>query len=68
MMISGPAQRDDKMVKPFGDQLLAGPALADDEHGPVERRGTARALDRVEERQALADELICPLHVFRSEI
>ena len=55
-----PARR--QMVKPLGDQLLAGPALADDQHGPVERRGAARALDRVEERQALTDELIRPLH------
>ena len=55
-----PARR--QMVKALGDQLLAGAALADDQHRPVERRGAARALDRVEERQALPDELIRPLH------
>ena len=50
------------MVKTFGDQFLAGAALADDEHWPVQGRGAARALDRVEERQALTDELLRPLH------
>ena len=50
------------MVEPLGDQLLAGAALADHQHRAVERRGAARALDRVEEREALADELVCPLH------
>ena len=49
------------MVKPFRDQLLARAALADDEHGTVERRRTARPLDRVEEREALPDELFSPL-------
>ena len=38
-----------QMMQAFGDQLLAGAALADDEHRPVERRGAAGALDRVEE-------------------
>ena len=55
----GPARR--QMVETLGDQLLAGAALADHQHRPVERRGAARALDRVEEGQALADELVCPL-------
>ena len=50
-----------QMVEPLGDQLLAGAALADDQHRPVERRGAARPLDRVEERKALPDELIRPL-------
>ena len=50
------------MVKPFRDQLLAGSALADHEHGPVKRRGAARALDGVEKREALPDELFGPLH------
>ena len=62
MMISGPGPARRQMVQALGDQLLAGAALADDEHRAVERRGAARALDRVEERQALADELIRPLH------
>ena len=50
-------------MKTFGDQLLASPSFADDEHRPVERRGAARALDRIEKRKALADELVRPLHV-----
>jgi hypothetical protein len=54
-------------VKPLRDQLLAGSALADDEHRPVERRRTARALDRVEEGQALANELLAPFHVNSSK-
>ena len=49
-------------MKTFGNQLLARPALADDEHGPVERRRAAASLDRVEEGEALPDELIRPLH------
>ena len=51
-------------MQALGDQLLAGAALADYQHGPVERRGTTRALDGVEEREALADELLCPLQHF----
>jgi hypothetical protein len=54
------------MVKSFGNQLLASAALADDEHWPVERRGAAGALDRVEEGQALANELLAPFHVITS--
>src|SRR3954468_13441950 len=50
------------MVETLGDQLLAGAAFTHDQDRPVERRGAARALDRVEKRQALPDELICPLH------
>jgi hypothetical protein len=57
-----------KMVKPLRDQLLARAALADDEHGPVERRRSARALDRVEECEALPDELFGPLHTSFAEI
>ena len=49
-------------METFGNQLLAGSTLADDQHGPVERRGTARALNGVEEREALADELVCAFH------
>ena len=52
------------MVQPFGDQLLARPSLANDEHCPIQRRGAARALDRVEKRKALPNELFRPLHVF----
>src|SRR4051812_12070232 len=48
------------MVQALGDQFLAGAALPDHQHGPVERRRTARALDRVEERIALANELLGP--------
>jgi hypothetical protein len=50
------------MVKTFGDQLLTRPALADDEHRSVKRRSAARALDRIEKRKALANELLTPLH------
>ena len=57
---AGPARR--QMVQALGDQLLAGAALADHQDRPVERRGAARPLDRVEEGQALPDELIGPLH------
>ena len=53
---AGPSGR--QVVQTLGDQLLAGAALADHEHRSVERRGAARALDRVEEREALADELV----------
>jgi hypothetical protein len=49
------------MVQALRDQLLARSALADDEHRAVERRRTARPLDCVEERKALADELFRPL-------
>ena len=56
-----PARR--QMVKTLGDQFLAGSALADDEHRPIERCRSARALDCVEKRQALADELFRSLHV-----
>src|SRR5206468_7172313 len=52
-----------QMVKTFGDQFLAGAALPDDEHRPVQRRGAARPLDRVEKCQALADELFRSLHL-----
>src|SRR3954447_3827039 len=51
------------MVQTFGDQFLAGPALADDEHRPVQRRCPACALDCVEKREALADELFRSLHL-----
>src|SRR6185437_12057526 len=55
-----PARR--QMVETFGNQLLARSALADHEHRAVERCSTARALDCVEKRQALPDELVRPLH------
>ena len=55
-----PARR--QMMQPLGNQLLAGAALADYQHRPVERRGTARPLDRVEKGEALPDELIGPFH------
>jgi hypothetical protein len=50
-------------VETLGDQFLAGAPFPDDEHGAIERRGAAPALDRVEERQALADELLCSFHL-----
>jgi hypothetical protein len=50
------------VVETLGDELLPGTTFADHQHGPIERRGTARPLDRVEERKALSDELFCPLH------
>jgi hypothetical protein len=57
------------MVKTLRDQFLAGAALADDEHGTVEGRCTARALDCVEEGEALPDELVRALrHLTRSQI
>jgi hypothetical protein len=57
------------MVQALRDQLLTGAPLADDEHRAVEGRGTARPLDCVEEREALADELFRPLQgLSRSKI
>src|SRR4051794_26984567 len=50
------------MVQPLGDQLLAGAALTDDEHRPVERRGAARPLDRIEKGGGLADQLGVAIH------
>ena len=50
------------MVKALGNQLLARAALSDHKDGTIERRGAARPLDRVEEGQALTDELIGSLH------
>ena len=46
----------------LGDQFLARTAFTDHKDRTIEGRGTARPLDRVEERQALTDELIGPLH------
>src|SRR5690348_14355725 len=50
------------MVETFGDQFLARAALADHEHRAVQRRSPARALDGIEERQALADKLVRAFH------
>jgi hypothetical protein len=50
------------MVQPFGDQLLARPALTDHKDRTIERRGAAGAFDRVEKGQARADEIVGPLH------
>ncbi len=50
-----PAAR--QVVETLGDQFLAGAAFADHQHRTIERRGTARALDGVEKRNALADEI-----------
>ena len=49
-------------MEALGDQLLAGAALADHQHRPVERRGAARPLDRVEEGGGLADQLGVAFH------
>jgi hypothetical protein len=51
------------VVEALGDELLAGPALANDQHRPVERGGTAGALDCVENGVALADESFSTFHV-----
>jgi hypothetical protein len=59
---AGPARR--QMMEPLGDQLLAGAAFADYQDRAIERRGAAGALDRVEKRKALPDELVRPLHRF----
>ena len=50
------------MVEPLGDQFLAGSALVDYQSRAIERRGTARPLDRIEEGEALADDLIGSFH------
>jgi hypothetical protein len=52
-------------MKPFGHQLLAGPALADHQHRSVERGGAAGALDRVEERSRLTNEMGFAFHAKR---
>ena len=46
-------------MQPLGDQLLAGAALADHQHRPVERRGAAGALERVEKGQAIGRRTEC---------
>jgi hypothetical protein len=50
------------MVETLCDQLLASPSFADHQDRSIERCGAARALDGVEKREALADELVRPLH------
>ena len=49
-------------MQTFGNQFLARPALADDQHGTPHRRRPTGPLYRVEEGTRLADELIFPLH------
>ena len=49
-------------METLGDQFLAGTPFANNDHGPVERRRTARALHSVEEGQALPDELVRTFH------
>jgi hypothetical protein len=51
------------MVQALGNQLLAGAALADYQHRPVQGRRAARPLDRIEERKALPDELVRAFHL-----
>ena len=48
MMTNGLVPARAQAVEPLGDQLLAGAALADHQHRPVERGRAARALQRVE--------------------
>src|SRR6187549_1127830 len=50
------------MVQSFGNQFLAGAALADHQNRPVERRRPARPLDRVEKGRGLADQLGIAIH------
>jgi hypothetical protein len=50
------------MVQALGNQLLAGAALSDHQHRAIERGGPARPLDRVQECQALADEVLRTRH------
>ena len=50
------------MVQAFGDELLAGASLTNDEDGPVERRSPARTLDGVEKGRGLADQVGVALH------
>jgi hypothetical protein len=49
-------------VETFGDQLLAGAAFADNEHGAVHRRCGTGAFDRIEKGGRLADELVVTFH------
>jgi hypothetical protein len=52
-------------VKPLRHQFLAGAALADHQHGAIERGGAAGTLQRIEKRAGLADDLGCSLHCQR---
>lgn len=49
-------------METFGDQFLAGAPLTDHQHRPVERRGTAGALDGIEESETLANESLGAFH------
>src|SRR4051812_8265656 len=49
-------------VEALGNELLAGAALADDQHRTVERGRAAGALEGIEKRARLTDDLGCPLH------
>jgi hypothetical protein len=44
-------------VQSFADKLLAGAALADHQHRPVQRREPARLLQRAEPGRRFSDEL-----------
>ena len=57
-----PSPARGQMVKSLGDQFLAGATLADDENRAIEWGGAAGPLNRIEEGEALPDELIAPLH------
>ena len=54
---SGPFARGDSEVDGARDELLAGAALAGDEHGRRALRGARDLLDELLHRAALADEL-----------
>jgi hypothetical protein len=49
-------------VQTFGDQFLAGAALADHQHRTVKRRRLARTFDRILKGDRLADELRFAFH------
>ena len=49
-------------VEAFGDQLLPGTPLTDNEDGPAHRRGSTRTLYCVEKGTGLPDELVFTLH------
>jgi hypothetical protein len=50
------------MMQALGNELLARAALSDHQDRTIEGRRAARALDRVEKRQTLPNELFGPLH------
>ena len=55
-----PARR--QAVQALGDQFLAGAALADHQHRPIERGGAAGAFERIEKGGRFPDEIRFALH------